>query len=132
MAAPDDGTGRLFVIEQSGIIRIIENSELKETPFLIFLQSSMALVAFIPKRDYLELLFIPNIKPMENFYVYYSAPSTVKGMDHKSVVAEYLCSTILVLQVLPGASCWKLRNRNQIITVVNYASDGMVTCISCG
>src|SRR4030095_15600584 len=34
MAAPNDGTGRLFVIEQRGHIRVIKNGQLLATPFL--------------------------------------------------------------------------------------------------
>ena len=34
MAAPDDGSGRLFVIEQQGMVRIIKSGQLISQPFL--------------------------------------------------------------------------------------------------
>src|ERR1041385_1670394 len=34
MAAPNDGSNRLFVIEQTGKIKIIKNGEVVSTPFL--------------------------------------------------------------------------------------------------
>jgi glucose/arabinose dehydrogenase len=62
---PDDGSGRMFVIEQEGRIRIIENGQMLDPPFL----------DIIPKVDsqgneqgLLGLAFHPNFK--QNPYVY--------------------------------------------------------------
>src|ERR1043166_9533414 len=51
-----DGSGRVFVIEQAGRIRIIENGVLLSTPFL----DISSRVAFGGERGLLGLAFPPN------------------------------------------------------------------------
>jgi glucose/arabinose dehydrogenase len=41
------------------------------------------------EKGLLGLAFHPDYKNNGKFYVYYSAPTSVKGMDHQSVIAEY-------------------------------------------
>lgn len=70
IAAPDDGSGRLFVVERIGLIRIIDkNGELLPDPFLDIQQAV--------KTDFLEqgllgLAFHPNYKTNGLFYVTYN------------------------------------------------------------
>lgn len=89
MAVANDGTNRLFVIEQQGLVRIIKNGNVLPDPFL----DLTALVdhgsSFYSEKGLLGIAFHPQYVSNGKFYVYYSAATTVKGMDHKSVIAEY-------------------------------------------
>lgn len=93
LAAPDDGSSRLFVIEQHGTIRIISNGALVQAPFLDISSKLDGLGSFYSEKGLLGLAFHPQYKTNGKFYVYYSAPPTTKGMDHKSVIAEYTVSS---------------------------------------
>jgi glucose/arabinose dehydrogenase len=64
----DDGTGRLFIVEQGGIIRIIENGQVDPTPFLdIHDEVSRA----GPECGLLGLAFHPDFKDNHRFFVNY-------------------------------------------------------------
>jgi len=64
----DDGTGRLFVIEQDGDIRIVENGQIDPTPFLdIHDEVSRA----GNECGLLGLAFHPDFKNNHRFYVNY-------------------------------------------------------------
>jgi glucose/arabinose dehydrogenase/uncharacterized cupredoxin-like copper-binding protein len=69
VAAPADGSGRLFVVERVGRIRIVQDGELLEQPFLDIKE--------IVKWDYLEqgllgLAFHPDYAANGRFFVYYT------------------------------------------------------------
>ncbi len=69
VAAPNDGSGRVFVVERIGRIRIIQDGQLLDTPFLD-LQD-------VVKTDFLEqgllgLAFHPDFANNGRFFVYYS------------------------------------------------------------
>lgn len=93
MEAPNDGSGRLFVIEQQGTIRIIKNGQLVEQPFLDISVKIDKLSGMYSEKGLLGLAFHPQYKSNGKFYIYYSAPTASKGMDHKSVIAEYAVSS---------------------------------------
>ncbi|MGE0761544.1 MAG: PQQ-dependent sugar dehydrogenase, partial [Pirellulaceae bacterium] len=88
-----DGSGRLFVLELAGRIRIIENGVLQATPFLDI--SSRAVSG--GEAGLLGLAFHPDFATRGawgegRFYVQYSAPATAGG-DHDMVIAEYRVSS---------------------------------------
>jgi glucose/arabinose dehydrogenase/uncharacterized cupredoxin-like copper-binding protein len=69
VAAPADGSGRLFIVERIGRIRIVQDGELLEAPFLDLSE--------VVKTDFLEqgllgLAFHPNYAENGRFFVYYS------------------------------------------------------------
>ena len=69
IAAPSDGSGRVFVVERVGRIRIIEGGQLLEQPFLD--------ISEVVKVDYLEqgllgLAFHPDYANNGRFFVYYN------------------------------------------------------------
>ena len=69
VAAPADGSGRLFILERVGRIRILQDGELLEEPFLDIKE--------IVKYDYLEqgllgLAFHPDYAANGRFFVYYT------------------------------------------------------------
>lgn len=85
LAAPNlvthagDGSGRLFIVDQSGQIRIVDaGGNLLPTPFLDIASRMVPLGAFGPgsfdERGLLGLAFHPNFAVNQKFYVYYSAP----------------------------------------------------------
>lgn len=93
MTVPNDGTNRIFIAEQGGIIKVIQNNQLKTKPLLNLKSKMVALNQFYDERGLLGIVCHPDFKTNRKFYVYYSAPSNVKGSNHKSVIAEYKIST---------------------------------------
>jgi len=93
MAVANDGTNRLFVIGQSGIVRVIKNGTLLPAPFLDISSVIDHGSESYSEKGLLGIAFSPQYKTNGKFYVYYSAPTSVKGMDNKSVVAEYTVSS---------------------------------------
>ncbi len=89
----NDGSNRLFVIEQSGRVRIVKNGTLLPTPFLDIEGKTDKLNSIYSEKGLLGLVFHPQYKTNGKFYIYYSAPPTLKGMDNTSVIAEYTVSS---------------------------------------
>jgi glucose/arabinose dehydrogenase len=90
LRAPNDGSGRLFVVEKGGNIRVIKNGALLATPFLTLgvTQSS--------ESGLLGLAFHPNFgKPdlphNTEFYIFYTRPSADPrlGTTPDQAVARY-------------------------------------------
>jgi glucose/arabinose dehydrogenase len=88
MEAPNDGTGRLFVLEQGGRIRIIQNSALVATPFLDV--SSKTGFTSGGELGLLGLTFHPSFNTNRRFFIYYT--QTVSGQI-QSVFSEYAASS---------------------------------------
>jgi glucose/arabinose dehydrogenase len=88
-----DGSGRLFVADQRGSVRIIAaNGTLLEEPFLDVSEQMVSLNAGGDERGLLGIVFHPNFTENGRFFVYYSAPLRPEGpagWDHTSRVAEY-------------------------------------------
>lgn len=75
VADPDDGTGRLFIVDQPGFIRIIDaNGVLLGTPFLDLSAVIPPPNAFFDERGVLGLAFHPNFASNGRFFVRYSVP----------------------------------------------------------
>lgn len=99
-----DGSGRLFIVEQSGQIRILENGVLLTTPFLDISNELPALNAFFDERGLLGLAFHPDYENNGRFFVRHSVPregapdepcadpnAFIPGC-HIAVLAEYAVS----------------------------------------
>lgn len=96
-----DRSGRLFIWEQSGQIRIVQDEQLLPTPFLDISGKLPALNPFFDERGLLGLAFHPKFKQNGRFFVRYSAPregdpsepcfGTSRGC-HAEVLAEYSVS----------------------------------------
>lgn len=94
-----DGSDRLFIADQRGQIRIIDQGALLPTPFLDLNSLLVPERPNFDERGLLGLAFHPNFGQAgavgsDKFYVYYSAPSTSPStdeqpIDHQSVVAEF-------------------------------------------
>jgi glucose/arabinose dehydrogenase len=83
---PDDGTGRMFIVQQGGLIRIATNGSLAVTPFL----DITGKVNFSGEMGLLGLAFHPQFPQNHLFYVHYDRLS---GSQVQSVIAEYSVST---------------------------------------
>jgi len=92
MATPNDGSGRIFVFEQSGKVRIVKNGVLSEIPFLDVSSRLDGLNIAYSEKGLLGMAFHPDYKNNGRFFIYYSAPDKLPKFDHKSVIAEYKVS----------------------------------------
>ena len=79
---PTDGSGRMFVVQQQGSIRIVANGSLVSTPFL----DITAKVSSGGEMGLLGLAFPPQFTQNHLFYVHYDR--TI-GAQIQSVIAEY-------------------------------------------
>ncbi len=71
MAAPNDGSGRLFIVEQTGKIRIWNGSSIVSTPFL----DVHSLISGGGERGLLSMALHPNFATNRTFYIYYTDTS---------------------------------------------------------
>lgn len=85
IANAGDNSGRLFIVEQPGNIRIIQNGTLLATPF-INLQS---VVNFGGERGLLGLAFHPQYASNGRFFVYYTSKPFAGIADGDIVIARY-------------------------------------------
>lgn len=93
--APDD-SGRLFVVDQVGVISIVTaDGEMLEEPFLDISEQIVPLEADYDERGLLGLAFHPGYAENGRFFVYYSAPpreTTPAGWPNVNVVSEFTVS----------------------------------------
>ncbi|HYP15089.1 MAG TPA: PQQ-dependent sugar dehydrogenase [Bryobacteraceae bacterium] len=78
-----DGSGRLFVVEQRGLIRIVKNGSLVQTPFLDFRTK----VSCCGERGLLGLAFPPEFTSKRYFYVNYTDPRGTTTVSRVRVAA---------------------------------------------
>src|SRR5438445_1969034 len=71
IANAHDGSGRLFLVQQTGQIRILRNGQLLDTPFL----DISAAISSGGERGLLGLAFAPDYASSGRFYIYYTAPN---------------------------------------------------------
>jgi glucose/arabinose dehydrogenase len=109
---PNDGSGRLFVVEQGGAIKILQNGALLPQPFLNISNK----VIFQGEMGLLGLTFHPGFQTNRKFYVNY-----VHNADgqFQSVIAEYLASVTNPNQADP-ASERILLTVNQVSNFTNH------------
>jgi glucose/arabinose dehydrogenase len=68
IAHAGDGSGRLFVVEKNGVIKVVKNGNVLATPFL----DIRAQVASTGERGLLGLAFHPQFAANRRFFVYYT------------------------------------------------------------
>ena len=84
VAHAGDGSGRLFLVEQRGRIRIFDGSELRPTPFL----DVSSLVSCCNERGLLGLAFHPDFENNGYFYVNYNADDPNRTVVSRFSVRE--------------------------------------------
>ena len=96
LADPADGTGRLFVVEQTGLIWILSNGKWSEKPFLDLRNKVVELNSFYDERGLLGLAFHPNFRSNGRFYVSYSghlqSNLSPQEWDHTTYISEFTVS----------------------------------------
>lgn len=83
ITAPNDGSGRLFLVQQNGQIRILTGGQLLGKPFL----SVPGLISCCGERGLLGLAFHPDYKTNGFFFIYYT------NKDGSIVIARYRVSS---------------------------------------
>ena len=82
-----DGSGRLFVVEQGGKIKVVKNGQIGATPFL----DLSSVVVAGDEQGLLSLAFHPKFETNGRFFVYFTAkPPPLFG---NNTVAEYHVSS---------------------------------------
>lgn len=84
--APNDGSGRLFVVEKCGKIWIVKNGVVNALPFLSLN------VACNSEQGLLGLAFHPDYANNGVFYVTYTDPGPMLGSSHDQVLARFTVS----------------------------------------
>lgn len=97
----NDGSDRLFIADQSGVIYLLKNGQLALSPFLDITHLIVNLNPGFDERGLLGLAFHPNFAVNGRFFVRYSAPrpegplapctGTSRGC-HREIVAEFQVS----------------------------------------
>ena len=88
-----DGSGRLFVVDQTGLIWILLQGQRLEQPFLDLRERVVDLNSFYEERGLLGLAFHPDFAANGRFYVSYSAPLRAgvspEEWDHTTYISEF-------------------------------------------
>jgi glucose/arabinose dehydrogenase len=93
---PGDGSQRMFVVDQTGVIWILSEEKRLETPFLDLRQKVVDLNSFYDERGLLGLAFHPEFATNGHFYVSYSGQLrsglSPDEWDHTTYISEFTVS----------------------------------------
>jgi glucose/arabinose dehydrogenase len=93
---PADGSPRMFVVDQTGVIWILLDGKRLEQPFLDLRQKVVALNSFYEERGLLGLAFHPDFATNGRFYVSYSgrlrSGLSSDEWDHTTYISEFKVS----------------------------------------
>lgn len=96
LVASPDGSMRLFVADQTGIIWVIADGKRLEKPFLDLRDRVVELNDFYDERGLLGLALHPDFATNGRFYVSYSAPVRAgllpSEWDHTTYISEFTVS----------------------------------------
>jgi glucose/arabinose dehydrogenase len=88
-----DRTGRLFIVDQIGQIRVVDrDGTLLAEPFLDIRDRMVSLNPGFDERGLLGLAFHPDFRENGRFFVYYSAPlrpGAPEGFNHTARISEF-------------------------------------------
>jgi glucose/arabinose dehydrogenase len=91
-----DGSGRNFVVDETGVIRVLNaDGTLLPQPFLDVRSRMVPLMPDYDERGLLGLAFHPGYAGNGRFFVYYSAPlraGAPPGYDHTARISEFRVS----------------------------------------
>lgn len=97
LSGPPDNSGRLLIVDQIGLIKIItKEGKLLQDPFLDIQRKIVELKDAHEERGLLGLAFHPDYENNGRFFVYYSAPlreEAPDGWDNTSHISEFKVST---------------------------------------
>ncbi|HKG90993.1 MAG TPA: PQQ-dependent sugar dehydrogenase [Gemmatimonadaceae bacterium] len=88
-----DGSGRLVILDQIGLARVLtSDGTLLPEPFLDLRSKMVTLRPAFDERGFLGLAFHPSYATNGRFFVYYIAPPRTPGFDNTETFAEYRVS----------------------------------------
>lgn len=94
LADPGDGSGRLFIVEKAGIVRILQHGQLLPTPFLDIRDR---VNSSCHECGLLSIAFPPNDPAASYFFVYYTAKKNLAPPSHSvdadTVIARFFVSS---------------------------------------
>lgn len=97
LVQPPDDSGRLFVVDQTGVIRIIDkDGQLLDAPFLDVRDRMVPLKESYDERGLLGLAFHPQYRENGRFFVHYNRPlrdGGPAGWDDTVTISEFHVST---------------------------------------
>ncbi len=97
LVAVPDGSGRLFVVDQIGLVRIIDGSgTLLPAPFLDIRDRMIAISTGGDERGFLGMAFHPDYSVNGRFFVFYTAPKgndIPANFDSESHISEFQVMT---------------------------------------
>ena len=83
IVSPPDHSGRLFVVDQVGVIWILSKGQQLDKPFLDLRDRLVQLLPFYDERGLLGLAFDPRFSTSGQFYVYYSAAASTGALAER-------------------------------------------------
>ena len=93
LVSPEDGTGRRFITDQIGVIKILTaGGQILQEPFLNISSKIVNLNPQSDERGLLGLAFHPDFAQNGRFFVYYSAPLRPEAPDNwdaTSTISEF-------------------------------------------
>ena len=96
MADLGDDKGTLLILEQQGLVRIIQHGKLLPNPLLDLRSKIVKLDDGYDERGLLGIALHPDFEKNHKFYVFYSSPSKEKNSNCNSVIAQYTMSPQLL------------------------------------
>ena len=94
VAAPDDGSNRLFIVDQIGLLYVVNSSgTLEAQPYLDVTGKMVTLNSGYDERGLLGLAFHPDFKNNRRFFVFYNVPLKAgdpEDFDCRVRVSEFL------------------------------------------
>ena len=106
-----DGSGRLFVVEKAGTIRVISNGVLLPTPYL---DIHTQVESGGSEQGLLSVAFDPNYATNGTFYIDYT--TNAAGHDGDTVIARYVAAN-------PAANAATILTTTTILAIVQPASN---------
>jgi hypothetical protein len=96
LAAPGDGSGRLFITDQTGAVRILDSSgKLLSEPFLDVSDRMVVPLSAYDESGLLGIAFHPDYAANGRLFIFYNAPPTAQtpaGYSSNVRVSEFLVS----------------------------------------
>lgn len=95
LTEPPGNTERLFVVDQPGVIYIVQDGERLDQPFMDISDRVIALSNPADERGLLGLAFHPDYQSNGRFFVYYSGDLRAEApasFDHTSYISEFSVS----------------------------------------
>jgi glucose/arabinose dehydrogenase len=89
MTHAGDGTNRLWVVEKSGLVKLVVGGVVRPTPYLDLVDS----VIDVSEQGLLGLAFHPQYEANGRFFVYYTANATPGSVGNNTLVEYHVDET---------------------------------------